>query len=210
MSNYLSDWFSPLFEKKKPEEKWLKSDEQFNQLYPFSMQVLANRHWTPLKVARKASNFLSAENNVRILDIGSGVGKFCLAAAYNNPTVFYYGVEQRKSLVTYAQNAQKKLGLKNVCFIHGNFTQLDFRNYDHFYFFNSFYENLTNRDRIDDRIEGSGKLFNYYNSFLSEQLSLKPSGTKLVSLSSRSDEVPSGYHLADSKMEGALNFWIKQ
>jgi len=209
MPNYLRNFFSSINDKKRYEKKWLNSDEQFNQLYPFSMQVLASRHWTPLKIAKKAAAYLSAENNTRILDIGSGVGKFCLTAAYSNPKVFYYGIEQRKSLITHAENAQKKLGVKNVCFIHGNFTQVDFRNYDHFYFFNSFYENLTDRDKIDGDIEGSGKLFNYYNHFLSKQLALKPSGTKFVSLSTRSDEVPDGYRLEETKMEGLLKFWIK-
>ena len=88
-------------------EKWFASDEQFNQLYPLSIQALARRHWTPLSVARKAAGFLAAENNVRILDIGSGVGKFCLAAAYYKPKAFYYGIEQRKSLVSHAEKARE-------------------------------------------------------------------------------------------------------
>jgi SAM-dependent methyltransferase len=163
-----------------------------------------------LKIVKQAAAFLATENNVKILDIGSGIGKFCLAAAYSNEKVFYYGIEQRKGLTTHAENAQKKLGLKNVCFIHGNFTQLDFRNYDHFYFFNSFYENLVKRDSIDDSVETSGKLFNYYNQFLFKQLELKPAGTKFVSLSSRDDEVPPGFHLVKSDVEGLLKFWIKK
>ena len=124
-------------------EKWFASDEQFNQLYPLSIQALARRHWTPLSVARKAAGFLAAENNVRILDIGSGVGKFCLAAAYYKPKAFYYGIEQRKSLVSHAEKAREILHLQNVSFVDGNFTQLDFRKYDHFYFYNAFYENLA-------------------------------------------------------------------
>ena len=162
----------PLLEKRIHAEKWVSSDEQFDQLYPFSIQVLARKHWTPLSVARKAANFLASENNARILDIGSGVGKFCLAAAYCKPKAFYYGVEQRKSLINDAETARKTLRFENVSFIHGNFTQLDFRNYDHFYFFNSFYENLAGRDKIDDSIDYSGELFNYYNRYLYKQLEL--------------------------------------
>jgi len=32
------------------------------------------------------------------LDIGSGVGKFCLAGAYYKPSASFFGVEQRKDL----------------------------------------------------------------------------------------------------------------
>ena len=38
---------------------------------------------------------------------------------------------------------------------HGNFTQLDFKNFDHFYFYNAFYENLAGTDKIDDSIDYS-------------------------------------------------------
>lgn len=78
---------------------WFSSDIQFHLLYPPSMQRLARRHWTPLTVAQQAAQFLAPNDGVRILDIGSGVGKFCLSAAYYNPNALFYGIEQRKNLV---------------------------------------------------------------------------------------------------------------
>ncbi len=199
----------PLLEKKLYAEKWFSSDEQFNQLYPFPIQELAQKHWTPLSVARKASIYLASEKNARILDIGSGVGKFCFAAAHYQPNAFYYGVEQRKSLFDHAETAGEKLGLENVFFIHGNFTQLDFRNYDHFYFFNSFYENLTGTNKIDDSIEYSSELYNYYNHYLYKQLEQKPAGTRLATFHSLEDEVPEGYRATGSEMDNILKYWIK-
>jgi SAM-dependent methyltransferase len=190
-------------------EKWFASDEQFNQLYPLSIQALARRHWTPLSVARKAAGFLAAENNVRILDIGSGVGKFCLAAAYYKPKAFYYGIEQRKSLVSHAEKAREILHLQNVSFVNGNFTQLDFRKYDHFYFYNAFYENLAGTEKIDDSIDYSGELFNYYNRYLFKQLEKKPAGTRLATFHSMEEEIPQGYHVVGSEMDNLLKFWIK-
>lgn len=194
---------------KKIKEKWETADDRFNRLYPFSIQVLARKHWTPLPVARKAANFLAAEKNTRILDIGSGVGKFCLAAAYAKPNAFFYGVEQRKNLVAEAEIVKKILKLDNTLFIHGNFTQLDFRNYDHFYFFNSFYENLTGTYKIDDTIEYSPELYNYYNRCLFQQLEQKPAGTKLVTYHSLEEEVPAGYRLANIEADNLLKYWIK-
>jgi SAM-dependent methyltransferase len=199
----------PFLEKKIDAQKWFNSDEQFNQLYPSSIQALAKRHWTPLSVARKAANFLAAENNVRILDIGSGVGKFCLAAAYYKPRAFYYGVEQRKSLIVHAETAKNMLHFENVAFVHGNFTLLDFRNYHHFYFFNAFYENLDGTDKIDDSMEYTGELYNYYNRYLYRQLEQKPAGTRLATFHSLEDEIPRSYHEVGSEFDHLLKFWIK-
>ena len=199
----------PLLEKRIYAEKWFSSDEQFNQLYPLSIQTLARRHWTPLSVARKAANFLAAENNVRILDIGSGVGKFCLGAAYYKPNAFYFGVEQRKSLIVHAEIAKKLLQSENVSFFNGNFTLLDFRNYDHFYFYNAFYENLASSDKIDDSIDYSGELYNYYNRYLFKQLEQKPGGTRLATFHSMEDEIPPSYHEVGSEFDNLLKFWIK-
>ena len=198
----------PLFQKKN-NERWLNSDFQFNQLYPLSIQELASKHWTPLAVARHAAEFLAAENNARILDIGSGVGKFCLGAASHKPKAFYYGVEQRQQLISYAETAKELLCLENVSFIHGNFTQLDFKNYDHFYFYNSFYENLKGSTKIDDSIKYTGELFHYYTRYLYQQLDQMPAATRLATYHSLEDEIPPDYHVVGSELDNLLKFWIK-
>lgn len=185
------------------------SDEQFNELYPLIPTQIKARHFTPLKVAQKAAEFLAAEANVRILDIGSGAGKFCLAAAHNKPMAYYYGVEQRLSLITLAETAKQILGIPNVKFIHGNFTQLDFRNYDHFYFFNSFYENIAGKSRIDNSIDYSDELYNYYNRYLYKELNMKPSGTRVATYHSLEDEMPPSYHEVGSDFHDFLKYWIK-
>lgn len=191
------------------EEKYYNSDKQFNELYPLTIKNLASRHWTPLDVAEKAANYLAAKENVKILDIGSGVGKFCLSAAHFKDNAWYYGIEQRKNLIEYAVNASETLQSSNVSFIHGNFTQLNFKKFDHFYFFNAFYENLSGTDKIDNSIDYSGELFNYYNHYLYRQLEGKPSGTKLATYHSLEDEIPHNYYEVGSDFNNLLKFWIK-
>jgi hypothetical protein len=199
----------PKFREGFSEEKWFYSDEQFNSIYSLPIQNLARRHWTPLNVARKVAKFLAAEKNTCILDIGSGVGKFCLSAAHFMPGAFFVGVEQRSSLIKHALAANDRLGLGNVSFIHGNFTQLDFKQYQHFYFYNSFYENLASTDKIDDSIDYSGELYNYYTRYLFKQLEQKPAGTRLATYHSLEDEIPKDYHVVGSEMDNLLKFWIK-
>ncbi|MFZ4771720.1 MAG: methyltransferase domain-containing protein [Ferruginibacter sp.] len=188
---------------------FFSSDSVFDKLYPTHIQELAYRHWTPLEVAKKAADFLTQDGKVKILDIGSGVGKFCLAAAHYKPNSLYYGVEQRKSLVEHADAVKEKLGLSNVTFTQGNFTKVDFKQYDHFYFYNSFYENLYGTQKIDNSIEYSKELYNYYNIYLVRQLEKMPEGTKLVTFHSQEDDMPRGYHIIGADVENQLNYLVK-
>ena len=162
-----------------------------------------------MQVSRRVAQYLAPAANVRVLDIGSGIGKFCLAAAWWIPTAFFTGVEQRKELVAHANTARAILGLKNTAFIHGNFTRLDFDQYDHFYFYNAFYENLVDTDKIDDNIAYSPELFNYYNRYLYKKLDKRPTGTRLVTFHSLEEEIPPAYRLVEAQLGTSLKFWIK-
>ena len=192
------------------QREYLKSDLTFNGLYPHPMQALSRQHWTPLRVARLATGFLTAGPPARVLDIGSGVGKFCLAGACFAPTHYFYGIEQRAYLVQQAKMAQKKIGAGNVTLMHGNFTQLDLRQFDHFYFFNSFYENLSDEGRIDNEIDYSEALYRYYVRYLHNGLQAMPKGTRIATYHSLYEEIPLSYDLVDTLEGGNLNFWIKR
>jgi SAM-dependent methyltransferase len=186
------------------------TDAAFDWLYPERIQLLSKRHWTPMSVARKAAHFLSQGEKKRILDIGSGVGKFCLIGAMYYPAATFYGVEQRQELYNYALDAKDALKVNNAHFIHGNFTQLDIDDYDSFYFYNSFFENLDKGDRIDHEIEYSSSLYVYYCRYLSKALESRPAGTRLVTFHSLGDEVPNAYQLVDASDDFLYKSYIKR
>jgi len=191
-------------------DNWFSSDTQFHQLYPPSVQQLARRHWTPLNVTRQAVQFLAPNDGARVLDIGSGAGKFCLGAAHYKPNALFYGIEQRKNLIEHAEAAKNVLGLSNVTFIHGNFTKLDLKQYDHFYFFNSFYENLNGTPKIDYNVSFSETLYNYYNRYLITQMERMPGGTRIVTRCSWEDKIPPSYNVVNSDFDSMLRFLIKK
>ncbi len=195
--------------KSQGNKEWFRSENHFHLLYPSRLQSLARNHWTPLLVARKAADFLAVESKTRILDIGSGIGKFCLAAAYYKPDVFFVGIEQRKDLVEYAEAARQVVGLKNVSFIHGNFLEIDFQQYDHFYFYNSFYENLAHTEKIDDAVTYSINLYNEYTRYLYDQLKKKPGGTRLATFHGRDEILPPEYLEGGNDVSNLLKFWVK-
>jgi len=191
-------------------ESCLGDEAAFRNLFPHPIQKLDALHWSPLQVAGKAVQYLAQEEGVRILDIGSGVGKFCLAGAYYKPSAMFYGVEQREHLVWQASLVRDRLGLTNVQFLHCNFTQLDLREYDHFYFYNSFFENLSHKERIDDSIAYSRELYDYYSYYLNRQLEELPAGTRIVTYCSWGDEIPASYVQVESDFEGLLKCWKKR
>ena len=184
-------------------------DSAFDWLYPEHIETKSRRHWTPLAVAQKAAEFL-AETDARVLDIGSGTGKFCLTGAYHFPDTFFYGVEQRHELVLYAEEAKSRLRLPNAHFIYANMTQVKFGEFDHFYFYNAFYENIDPEDPIDDTIATSYSLYTYYTRYLFNELEKKPAGTRLVTFHTTCEEVPPSYRLADMDYDTLLKMWIRK
>ncbi len=183
---------------------------QFHHLYPPSMQKLARTHWTPLDVAKKAVEFLVPGDGSRVLDIGSGVGKFCLSAAWYRPNAHFYGIEQRKNLVEHAEVAKETLGLSNVSFIHGNFTDISLERFDHFYFYNSFYENIRGTPKIDFNISFSEALYDDYNHHFFKQLEKMPAGTRVVTRCSWEDRIPPSYQTVSHDFPDMLKFHIKR
>ncbi len=191
---------------------YLQNDKEFDGLYPEIVQNICKEHWTPLHIIKLSIEFL-ADNTApgtKILDIGSGAGKFCIAGALYARNARLIGVEQRGYLVEHANSVKQKTGAVNASFIEGNFTQLDLGNYSHFYFFNSFYENLDEVSKIDSTINYSESLYNYYVRYLHSGLKLMPKGTRVVTYHSLAEEIPRGYTLVERLEGDELNFWIKQ
>jgi len=197
------------FRKKNPSDCFFRNDAEFDWLYPEHLQLMSQKQWTPIAVARKAAEYLAVKH-AKILDVGSGIGKFCLTAAHCYPDSFYFGVEQRHELVHYAKIAKKYLGIDNADFIHANITQVDFHEFDHFYFYNSFFENIDRENAIDDSIETSNSLFDYYSQYLMSVLKEKPQGTRVVTYQSLGEVIPSGYKLIDFSYDSLLRLWIKE
>lgn len=186
------------------------NDATFDSLYSLRAQQLSSIHWTPVEVAKKAAAHLTAGSGKNILDIGSGVGKFCLVAAHFFPEFIFHGVEQRKALVDEAIIAQNATNTLNVNFIHANFNELDMEQYDHFYFYNSFSENIFHYKPIDNLVDCSAEIYNEYLTQFYELLDEKPSGTRLATFHCPDNYVPSSYKQLRQITGETLILWIKK
>jgi predicted RNA methylase len=183
-------------------------DSDFDRIYPERIKTLSALHWTPIDVALRASQFLAPKPNFRVLDIGSGAGKFCFVGA-TSTEAFYTGVEQRKSLVEISKRVCHFHCVENIEFVHSNIVDIDFRKYDSFYFFNSFYENLAPWGTIDKRVDLNSTLYHKYCRHIKQAFKALPSGTRIATYCGSEDVIPNGYELMGVEVKGLLHFWKK-
>ena len=184
------------------------SDEQFDSIYPTAIRALALAHFTPVEVAQLAAQFLVKNAQTKVLDLGSGVGKFCFVGA--TCTVGQYtGVELRANLHKIACQIAKKHQVANVAFIHGNISEIDFRDYQAFYFYNSFFEYIETTERIDETIDLNKTLYKTYSLMMKEKLAVLPIGTRLVTFYSAYDEIPASYKIVSKIEVQKITMWEK-
>jgi SAM-dependent methyltransferase len=183
-------------------------DDEFNCIYPAQIQQLAIRHFTPIAVAKMAADFLVPFPKAKVLDIGSGAGKFCFVGALSTKGIFT-GIEQREKLVHLSNEIALQHGISNAQFIQGNITEIDFSEYDSFYFYNSFQENIEKAAKMDSSLETDPKYYGMYSDYVSYALSNQKTGTRLVTYWSSLDEVPSEFEIQFTAFDERLKFWKK-
>ncbi len=183
---------------------------QFDRLLPFYFRRLSIMHWTPVHVARRAAQLLVTGPKTRVLDVGSGPGKFCLVGAMATLGHFT-GVEQRPHLVEFSRSFARKYAIPRVHFLRANAEDLNWSRYNAFYFYNPFYENLDPDKKIDERVELSPALYNQYIRMAQERLAEAPSGTRVVTFHGMGGEMPDGYErvLQEFQDTGFLELWIR-
>lgn len=185
------------------------SDKDFDALYPLKMRKLSGTHWTPVGIARKAISFFENSGCKSVLDLGSGVGKFCLIAA-DSSSIRISGIEQRENLVQLARKIAVNHQLSNLEFIHGNLISLDLSDFDGFYFFNSFEENINSKDSLDRKNTLSSIQHENYIKALREKFDALPTKTRIVTYCGEASEIPESYRLVQQSHKGKLRFWEKQ
>lgn len=186
----------------------LIADEEFDHIYPEAIRKVADTHFTPIQVSKFAAKALVDRPNIKILDIGAGVGKFCTIGSVCSEG-YFVGVEQRSGLCDIAKGVCSRYNLTNVEIVNANILDISFADYEAFYFFNPFQENLSIAERIDDEVELKRELFFQYALFVKEQLAAMPIGTKIVTYYSFLREIPASYSLKSTAFDEKLKVWEK-
>jgi SAM-dependent methyltransferase len=188
-------------------------DPAFDAVYPAPVRRISRRFWTPVEVARRAAELFVGAGVQRVLDVGSGVGKFVLVAAKTAPQVQFVGVEHRKHLVDIACGARDELGLDNARFRVADVTRMSWADFGGVYLFNPLAENLFDgADRIDGRVELSARRLELDAGRIERALRRAPVGTAIVTYHGASARIPGCYTLETCEAAGSdwLRLWIRR
>jgi hypothetical protein len=185
------------------------TEENFTHNLPEYLQNRSRRFFTPFSIAQLATDWLTEDGKKNILDIGAGIGKFCIAGASHSDS-FFCGIEHRPSLAKLANELILKFNIANAIVQNGDITEIDFENFDAFYLYNPFFENLIPGLRLNNEIELKSSLYLYYFNYTEKQLSKAKTGTRLVTYHGNNFEVPASFKKVKENADGLLKLWIKQ
>ena len=185
------------------------TEENFSQLLPEYLQKASRLYFTPVRIAKTAAQWLTETGEKRILDIGAGVGKFCIVGAKYSKSHFY-GIEYRLSLAKLANELIAHYEIKNATILQSDIMNVDFSNYDAFYLYNPFYENLLSAHRLNNEVALSGLLYGYYLRYTEHQLDKTKAGTRLVTYHGNNFEIPDSFEKIRESEDGKLKLWTRK
>lgn len=188
-------------------------DAAFDCLLPPAVRMKSALHWTPVSVARVAAMRLAEHGARRILDAGSGPGKFCTVGASTCSLATFVGIEQRVGLVAVARHLAERLGVTNARFVLGDAMAYSWAQFDGFYFFNPFAENALGAEDVFDAGTPAPKLrFATEALRVARRLREARRGSVLVTYHGLGGPIPSSYELMSEENPGSgrLRTWVKQ
>lgn len=188
------------------------TDAEFDEVYPPSTRTVSSMFWTPVAVAARATELLVETPSTRVLDVGSGAGKFCIVGAALSGASFT-GLEHRQRLVDIATDAAARIAVEAARFRRGTIEDVDISEFDALYFFNPFEENMLHeRHWLDGTVSLSEA--RYYADIARAEALLDAArvGTRVVTYHGFGGTMPLSYHraLRERCRSGHLELWVKR
>jgi hypothetical protein len=187
----------------------LPNDDLIDSLLPDQVRTYANQHFSGSYTISLAAKFLVQKPDSKILDIGSGSGKFCLLGALLHPNAHFHGVEYRESFVHLAHELRIKLGIENASFRYDNILNVAFDAFNGLFMFNPFLEHRNNHARMQDFTDEPER-YEAYFSHVRAEFARCPSGVRLVTFHGSDEQIPKNFKLVDRKMGDTLRFYASE
>jgi hypothetical protein len=185
-------------------------NDAFDRFLPPELRDVADQYWTPLPVVRRAAAWLREIRVRTVADVGSGAGKFCVAAALLTRCRFI-GLEQRSSLVGPARELAATFGVNSrVTFINGTLDATTALAANAYYVFNPFGEYSFSSARFaEPRVTFTPEAHRKGVAAASALLSRAPSGTFVITYNGLGGQFPESYEQIDvaKRLPGTLRLW---
>jgi SAM-dependent methyltransferase len=188
------------------------ADRAFDRFLPDSLRVISVQYWTPLVVAKRAAEWFDELKVRTVVDIGSGAGKFCVAAALVGHCRFT-GLEQRPRLVDSARALARLFDVDDrVSFVEGALGSIATPVADAYYLYNPFGEYLSHsHDQLE---EGERSDARYARDVAAVQHLLHRArfGTCVLTYNGFGGHVPPSYRQirVDNTLSNPLHLWRKE
>ena len=189
----------------------LSSDVEFDRAYDKQIRELSQQHWTPVRVAARVAHLLTRAGATRILDVGSGAGKFCIVGALATDAEFV-GVERRGYLVDIAKQTALRFGADRATFVHASADNFSFEGFDGVYLYNPFYEQISRfLVQIDGGIERSPLMYRHFVRSTMNKLAAMAPPVAVVTFNGFGGPMPPEYDFLGDEPAGndQLELWVK-
>jgi SAM-dependent methyltransferase len=179
---------------------------------PEDLRGLARDHWTPLAVALAAARWFVEAGVRQVVDIGSGPGKFCVAAALAGNCELT-GVEQHPRLVGVARSLARLFGVSSRArFLQGAFGETPLPRADAYYLYNPFMQHLCAPN--DDHGYGPTPDYERYRRdvMMAQDLFRRaPAGTLVLTYNGFGGLMPASYeaYRVSRELPCVLRLWRK-
>jgi len=186
------------------------SDDAFDALLSELPRRKSRKYWSSVRAAQTASQLLREAGATRVLDGGSGVGKFCTIASLDS-SHRVWGVERRGDLVFESRRLAQALGAE-VVVIEGTLDTVDASQFDGFYFFNPFGEYVAaEEDRYDSIAPRSFDAYIKDARLVERWLRAAPVGTAMVTYNGLGGRIPVSYRVRHTThiRDDVMRLWVK-
>lgn len=184
------------------------TDDEFDQLYPDKVRHLSYHYWSTFNLSAKAAILSCYKDKAKILDLGSGSGKFCLVGSLVTNGQFY-GVEKRKYLTDIAKNIGALCPGNKPKFIHGDLAEIDWKVFDSIFMFNPLTE-YRSAKQMDEYSQYNLDAYNNYMKLISCKLDEMTKGTRFVAVCEFAFKPPKSYEKIHASMVDGLPFGVWQ
>jgi hypothetical protein len=188
------------------------TDETFDRFLPIDLEIVSRMYWTPLEVATLVAEWLDELAIDKVMDIGSGAGKFCVAAAIVAKCRFV-GLEQRTRLVVAARTLARTFGVEDrVQFVIGDLDAIAAIPVSAYYLFNPFGENHFGAgSRLDNDVDLSPDRYHRDVTQVEALFRRAPLGTYVITYNGFGGELPDTYAQlrVEYELPNVLRMWKK-